>query len=236
MSAPLQFGILMHPFQTIDCIGPLDVLSSASEMYLKELVPFKLFDPSILDTALHCKYHFISDTMEPTEHTAGVRLTPSTTFEKCPKLDYLLVGGTDPMWEKDPKFPTFKKFVVERLPELKTLFATCTGGLHLAAMGVLDGKTATANHQVLPLAQQLYPKVKWTNEKQWVIDGDVWTAGGACAGMDMFAQWCVEKCGRDTAEAGWALLDYEPRDVNGNLIKREKYGLRLGQSTNGVKA
>ena len=75
----------------------------------------------------------------------------------------------------------------ERTKEVKTLFTTCSGGMVAAAAGLLDGVTATTNHGAVPLAQQLFSKVNWTREKQWVVDGKFWTAGGACAGMDMFA-------------------------------------------------
>lgn len=61
------------------------------------------------------------------------------------------------------------------------------------------------------------------------MDGKFWTAGGgACAAMDMFAHWVKENYGQDVAEAGWAALDYEPRDVHGKLIPL-KNGLRVNK-------
>ena len=64
----------------------------------------------------------------------------------------------------------------------------------------------------------MIPKVKWTREKQWVINGKFWTAGGAFAGTDMFAHWVMENYGRDVAEAEYTALDFEPRDANGNRV------------------
>lgn len=72
------------------------------------------------------------------------------------------------------------------------------------------------------MIKQIRPQVKWTDEKQWVVDGKFWTAGGACAGMDMFAHWVMENYDQDVAEAGFAALDYEPRDVNAKLVQLEK--------------
>ena len=192
------------------------------------------YDISVAENALDFDFHYIKDTLEPQTHTAGIRILPSTTFETCPKLDYLLVGGPDPRWCSSPEFASYAKFVQDRLPELKTVFATCTGAMVLGAMGVLDGKNATVNHQLIEMSKQMCPKVKWTDQKQWVIDGKFWTAGGACAGMDMMAQWVIEQSGRDVSECGWALLDYEPRDVDGKLLQRKKFGLRLGKQTNGA--
>ena len=65
-----------------------------------------------------------------------------------------------------------------------------------AATGVLDGKMATTNHGAVPAAMQFFKEVKWTKD-QWVIDGKFWTAGGACAGMDMMAHWVMENYGKD---------------------------------------
>lgn len=54
-------------------------------------------------------------------------------------------------------------------------------------------------------------------EKQWVVDGNLWTGSGAVAGMDMFAHWIKEKFGSDVMTAGALGLDFEPRDINGLL-------------------
>ena len=61
----------------------------------------------------------------------------------------------------------------------------------VAPSGVLDGKNATVNHMAIPYAKKLFPNVKWIDDKQWVIDGNLWTAGGAYAGADMIAHWFV---------------------------------------------
>ena len=86
-------------------------------------------------------------------------------------------------------------------------------------------KNATTSHQFLDMAKKLKPDVNWSKE-QWVVDGKFWTAGGACAGMDMFAHWVKENYGQDVAEVGWSALDFEPRDLYGKprILKR---GLRV---------
>ena len=73
----------------------------------------------------------------------------------------------------------------------KLIFTTCTGASALATTGVLDGKNATVNHVEFNYVKRTFPKVKWSKEKQWVVDDNIWTAGGAVAGMDMLAHWCV---------------------------------------------
>ncbi|KAF4974863.1 hypothetical protein FDECE_18625 [Fusarium decemcellulare] len=67
------------------------------------------------------------------------------------------------------------------------------------------------------MVKKKYPNVKWTNDKKWVVDGNIWTGGGAVAGMDMFSYWLKENFGLDVLTQGASFLDYEPRDIDGVL-------------------
>jgi putative intracellular protease/amidase len=219
--APIQFGILLIPFQLLDVAGPLDVLSSTSIPYL-ELGESLGVPSSLAAKGIDIEFHHIGETMDPVTHTGNFKSTPTTTCATCPKLDYLLIGGPEPAYLQNIP-PVMAAFMRERALEVKTFFTTCSGGMVAAAVGLLDGVNATTNHGAVALAQQLFPKTKWTREKQWVVDGKFWTAGGACAGMDMFAHWVMENYGKDVAEAGFMALDYEPRDVSGKHIALRRH-------------
>jgi transcriptional regulator GlxA family with amidase domain len=218
--APIQFGVLIFPFQLMDVVGPLDVLSSSSKPYLKSIQELG-FPPGLSDKGIDIEFHHIAETLEPETLTGNFRATPTTTFATCPPLDYLLIGG--------PKFdyisnvpPATAEFIRSRAKEVKILFTTCTGGMVLAATGILDGKTATTNHGAIGPAKQFFSKVNWTFD-QWVIDGKFWTAAGACAGMDMFAFWVRENYGAEVAEAGYAALDYEPRGLDRKRVHLKRH-------------
>ncbi len=219
--APIQFGVLLIPFQLMDVAGPLDVLSSSSIPYLKLGESFG-FPASLAERGIDIEFHHIGESMEPVTHTAGFKSTPTTTCATCPKLDHLLIGGPEPsFFQKMP--PTIANFIRERAKEVETVFTTCSGGMVAAAVGLLDGLNATTNHGAVPLAMQMFPDVKWTREKQWVTDGKFWTAGGACAGMDMMAHWVMENYGKEVAEAGFIALDFEPRDVKGEQVSLRRH-------------
>lgn len=218
--APVQFGVLMFPFQLVDCAMPLDVLSSSSKPYIAGMQELGGYPDHVADKAIDIEFHYIGATsLDPVMHTSGFRSVPSVICADCPKLDYLLVGGPDPKYiAKMPK--EFIKFMQERVKEVKTVFTTCTGGMVAAASGILDGIEATTNHDAVAAAQEMMPKVKWTKEKQWVVSesGKFWTAGGACAGMDMFAHWVIENYGMEVAMCGFRALDYHPRGLDKQLI------------------
>ena len=214
--APIQFGILMVEYQMMDVAGPLDVLSSSSKGYISGIEQASgQTSSSIAEKGIEIEFHHIGETLEPVTLTGNFRSQPTTTIDTCPKLDYLLIGGTSLEYRLSP---SFVKFLQKRIKDVKILFATCTGGFLLAQAGVIDGRHATTNHEVLPAVEKMYPQVKWA-KRQWVVDGNLWTAGGACAGMDMFAHWVITNYGMDVAKIGFSALDYEPRDINAEKVR-----------------
>jgi transcriptional regulator GlxA family with amidase domain len=221
--APLQFGILMVPYQMIDVAGPIDILSSSSKAITGPLESAGLPGHArMTEKAIDIEFHHINETLDPVHLTAAVKVLPTTTCDDCPPLDYLLVGGPDPINYKLPE--RFAKFVQAHVEAGKGVFTTCTGALAIAPSGVLDGKNATTNHVALDLARMSFPKVNW-QEKQWVIDGNIWTAGGACAGMDMMASWVIEKYGMEVAKLAFYALDFEPRDIDGSGVLPQQHGV-----------
>jgi len=214
----------MIPYQTTDVSGPIDLLENCSKPMVSKLEQLGLLGVSsgTAAKAIDISFHHINETMDPVLLTAGMKSLPSTTCDDCPPLDYLIVGGPDPSEYK--LSPRFVEFIQAHVKAGKVLFTTCTGGVAVAPSGVLDGKRATTNHCGLPHAQKMIPNVKW-EKKQWVVDGNLWTAGGACAGMDMMAHWVIENYGMDIAKLGFELLDFEPREVDGGLLlPRQHYG------------
>ena len=124
-----------------------------------------------------------------------------------------MIGGSSP--EHSALSEEFAEFVRKHVAAGKVLLTNCTGSAAVAPTGALDGKTATVNNLMYEWSKKTYPKVKWVKGKKWVVDGNVWTAGGAVAGMDMAAQWLSERFGKDVMKQGCRVLEFEPRDVDG---------------------
>ncbi|KAF4454384.1 hypothetical protein F53441_3101 [Fusarium austroafricanum] len=214
--APLHFGTLVYDYQAIDVIGPVDLVNSSSKPYIEALSAFMKIPEDTSSRAPEWVFHHIGITKDPfVLQTSNLPIIPTTTVDECPELDVLLLGGPDPAnFELHPKYA---ELIQKHVAAGKVLFTTCTGATVAAAAGVLTGKNATINHCAIPLARQRFPDVKWTDEKKWVVEGNIRTAGGAVAGMDMVAQWMKEKFGMDILTLATSLLDYEPRDIDGIL-------------------
>ena len=213
--APLVFGSLVYNYQATDVYGPFDLLFNASKE-INGLIDqtYAPVNPEVLSRAADFTFVHVGINKEPvTLLTTGIQVIPTHTVEDCPELDYLLIGGPNPVdFELHPKFAELiRKFVASG----KTVFSTCTGSSVLAQAGVLDGKSATINNIEYNWIKKQFPKVNWRKDTKWVVDGNIWTGSGAVAGMDMFAHWIKEKFGRAVLTQGALGLDYEPRDVNG---------------------
>jgi transcriptional regulator GlxA family with amidase domain len=63
--------------------------------------------------------------------------------------------------------------------------ALCSGAFVLAAAGLLDDRPATTHWALAGLLAQKYPKIDVRPEPLYIDDGDVLTAGGGAAGMDL---------------------------------------------------
>ena len=213
----IQFGILMVPFQTLDVAGPLDILSCCSKDVVQDLESDGFPGAEgLTEKSIEIQFHHIGETMDPVTLSAGFTTIPTTTIDECPDLDYLLVGGPDTLTFK--LSDAFADFLRKHVKAGRGLFTTCTGALAISPSGVLDGKMATTNHGVMNRARRLHPDVKWSVEKRFITDGNIWTAGGACAGMDMMAHWVMKNYDIRLAKLSFAALDYAPRDDQGNQV------------------
>ncbi|KAJ4354672.1 uncharacterized protein N0V89_006409 [Didymosphaeria variabile] len=181
MVQDVKFGALVYEYQTMDVVGPFDLINTAGRGASEYLLTHNAISPETVEKAPNFLFYHIGQTLEP-------------SFE----------------------FPqSYVDFIKRHHAAGKTIFCTCTGAAALASTGILDGKNATVNNVEYKWITNRYPKVNWSKDKKWVIDGNIWTGGGAVAGMDMFAHWLEKSFGKDVMMSGAKNLDYEPRDING---------------------
>lgn len=212
--APIQFGTLAYSYQVTDSAGPTDLLSSANKSLLTILNRFGPVDEELIARAPEFVFHQIGVTRDPVLlGSSHLVIVPTTTVDECPELDILLVPGPD--LENFELHPKHAEFIRKHAAAGKLLWSTCTGAGVIASTGVLDGKRATVNNVEYNWVRKSWPKVNWTKEKKWIIDGNIWTGSGANAGTDMVAHWIKETYGLDLLIQAANSLDYEARDADG---------------------
>jgi transcriptional regulator GlxA family with amidase domain len=75
----------------------------------------------------------------------------------------------------------------------------CSGTFVLAAAGLLDARPATTHWAMAGLLAQMYPKIDVRPDQLYIDDGDVLTAGGGAAGMDLGLHLLRTQYGADVA-------------------------------------
>lgn len=221
--APIVIGSLCYQYLAVDVIAPFDMLSGGSKLFMEGM---RMYSPAITDSTVtnapEFVFHHIGLSRDLVDLTAGLIVKPTCTVDDCPELDILLLGGPNP----GPFVlqPRYAEFIRRHVASGKLLFTNCTGSFVAAMAGVLDGKNATNNHIEYEWVKQKYPKVNWSKDKKWVIDGNIWTASGPVAGMDMIIHWLREKYGKEVFTWAAMNLDFEPRDIDGVNVIPFRYG------------
>lgn len=156
-------ALFFDRFELLDIFGPLEMFGVLPD---------------------HFEIVAIGETGAALASNQGPRVVMDAAFEDCGQCDVLLVpGGIGTRAEIDN--PRLLGFIREQYPNLEVLASICTGAGLLARSGLLDGRRATSNKMVFDWAVKQGPKVDWVPEARWVEDGNIFTASGVAAGIDM---------------------------------------------------
>jgi cyclohexyl-isocyanide hydratase len=181
----LQIGILTFPtVQQLDLTAPYEVFAS---------IP-------------GARVHLIWKDRSAITSATGLVLSPTMTFAECPALDVLCVPGGRGINAllQDSEVLGFLR---TQAAQARYVTSVCTGSLVLAAAGLLKGRRATthwASHDFLGKlgAVPAHGRV--------VRDGNLFTAGGVTAGIDLGLTVVAELLGEQQAQAIQLALEYAP--------------------------
>ena len=181
----LEIGFLVFPnVMQLDLTGPHEVLAQ------------------LPDTRLHLAWK----TREPIVASAGLVLTPTTTFADCPQLDLICVPGGFGVNALLTDAETLA-FIRKQAAGARYVTSVCTGSLVLGAAGLLKGKRAAtfwmsmeflSAFGAIPVSERV------------VVDGNVITGGGVTAGIDFGLKVAAELAGEDAAKAIQLGIEYDP--------------------------
>jgi transcriptional regulator GlxA family with amidase domain len=143
----------------------------------------------------------------------GLRVIADFDLQTAPRLDVLIVTG-GASWPEQVRSPETLAFLRRYAPET-LIVSVCTGGLILAASGVLDGKAATTKREVVPPElsplQRLrdeYPKIQ-AREASLVDEGSVITGGGVSLCIDTMLHLLRKLFGFEVAAETARIIEYQ---------------------------
>jgi transcriptional regulator GlxA family with amidase domain len=145
----------------------------------------------------------------PVTCAKGLRVLPDHSWQSAPPFDVLVYpGGRGTRRElKDEAVLDW----LRRLRRAGTLMTSvCTGSLVYAASGFLDGRPATTHWGSLDLLRELAPSVEVREDDRFVDTGDVVTAAGVSAGIDMALHLVRRLHSEQRAREVRRYIQYEP--------------------------
>lgn len=167
---PRRVVIVAFPgVQPLDVAGPAEVFSAAAQF-----VP----DSYVVEV--------VARSADPlTARSGAYGIVPATTTARCRgRIDTLIVAGGFGVSEavEDELLVGWVRSAARRS---RRVASVCSGAFLLAAAGLLDGRRATTHWAYCADLQLRHPEIEVDPKPIFVRDGNVWTAAGVTAGIDL---------------------------------------------------
>ncbi|MCL1808451.1 MAG: DJ-1/PfpI family protein [Clostridiales bacterium] len=180
------FNIILYDyFETLDAMGPAEVIGYLSESYI---LRFLSESGGIVKSTQQVPVETLPFAMM---ETSGVLLIPGGFGIRS------LVNNED--------YVERVRFFSEKATSVLTV---CTGSALLAKTHLLDGRKATTNKTVYEWACSNGPKVNWLKRARWAKDGKYYTASGVSAGLDMIFGFVSDMHGIECANSLAREIEY----------------------------
>jgi transcriptional regulator GlxA family with amidase domain len=149
------------------------------------------------------------DNSRPIECAKGLRVLADHSWDSAPEIDVLVYPGgrgTRPQLGDD-EVRTWVRTVHERA---RLTTSVCTGALVLADAGLLKGRAATTHWEDFDELLGIDGSIEAKRDARFVDEGDVITAAGVSAGIDMALHLIVRLHSEDRAREIKRGIQYEP--------------------------
>jgi transcriptional regulator GlxA family with amidase domain len=167
----IKIGVVVFDdAEELDFAGPWEVFTMASNI-----------QPKAHEVML------VAESNKPVRCAKGMRVLPDVTFENCPKLDVVLIpGGQGTRREVENK--PMLDWIAKVSKDCQWVTSVCTGAMLLTAAGPAKGKRVTTHWAFVETLRGRKEASEVLDNMRYVRDGNVVTAAGVSAGIDM-ALW-----------------------------------------------
>lgn len=190
----LSIGIAVFDgAEELDFVGPWEVLACWSRLYLDDEV--SVFSVAREEGPVTC--------------AKGLRVLPDHTWDSAPDIDVLVYpGGEGTRVQVDDEAVHAWIDKVKGSGALMT--SVCTGALVYAAAGLLQGRPATTYWASFDELMAIDGSIRPDKESRFVDDGEVITAAGVSAGIDMALHLVARLHSTERAKEVRRWIQYEP--------------------------
>jgi transcriptional regulator GlxA family with amidase domain len=186
-------GILIFDdAEELDFVGPWEVFTMA-----------KAVDPDAHKVLL------VAERDAPIRCAKGMRVLPDVTTADCPRLDVLLVpGGQGTRREVDNA--ALLAWIAKTAASSEWITSVCTGAMLLTAAGPARAKRVTTHWGFVEQLRKRGEAAQVLENIRYVRDGNVVTAAGVSAGIDMALWLTGQMHGPDFARKVQRAMEYDP--------------------------
>lgn len=151
----------------------------------------------------------IAEKDAPVRCAKGMRVLPDATIANCPPLDVLLIPGGQGT-RREAKNEALLEWVAKVSKSCSWITSVCTGALLLTAAGPAKGKRVTTHWGFVETLRARNEAKEVLENIRYVRDGNVVTAAGVSAGIDM-ALWLIGQIhSPGTARMVQRAMEYDP--------------------------
>lgn len=198
MTRTRNIGILIFDgVEELDFVGPYEVFTMSNEVYGHE--GRERPDRVIL----------ISEKGGTITGAKGMTVEAHVSIADAPALDLILVPGGIGT-RREAKNEALLAWLARVSAGCEWVTSVCTGALLLCVAGPAKGKRVTTHWTFIPALRETDGSATVLEEVRYVRDGNVVTAAGVSAGIDM-ALWLVGQMhGEDHARNTQRAMQYDP--------------------------
>jgi transcriptional regulator GlxA family with amidase domain len=150
----------------------------------------------------------VAESLTPVQCRNGLVVQPERTIDECPPVDVLVIpggAGVRPALERS----NLVEWVRTRAQEVELTVSVCTGSFLLARAGLLSGRPATTHWERISEMRERFPDVEIVEDERWVDTGEIITAAGVSAGIDVALHVVRRLYGADVARATALGIEYD---------------------------
>lgn len=189
----MKIGILIfEDAEELDFVGPWEVFKMAREARPEEI-----------------ELVLVAESDRPVRCRGGMRVLADVTTSECNALDVLLVPGGQGT-RNEVKNEVLLAWIAQIAQKAKWVTSVCTGAMLLTAAGPAKGKRVTTHWGFVKNLRERGEAAEVLDNFRYVRDGNVVTAAGVSAGIDM-ALWLVGAWyGPEFARGVQRHMEYDP--------------------------
>jgi transcriptional regulator GlxA family with amidase domain len=195
----MDIGIVVFDdAEELDFVGPWEVLTSSNAVFRFRGRP----EPDRVMT--------VSETGGTVRCAKGLRVEADRSFASCPDLDIILVPGGQGT-RREMRNPAMMEFVARQAGRCAWVTSVCTGSLVLVAAGPAKGRRVTTHWAAFGELAAVDGVGELVRDRRYVRDGNVVTAAGVSAGIDMALWLTGERFGAEHGALVQKAIQYQPQ-------------------------